>query len=106
NLPNATNPFLALPTAQLAQSNGCAVSVSNVLGATNSRTAIVSVTAARVSVGPQAQTALLGGRCVLSVAVQSLVPLVSYQWLMNGSAVPWATNATLELTNVTFADEG
>ena len=54
---------------------------------------------------PSSQKVQQGASSTLSVEVQSLTP-VSYQWLVNGTILPGATNASLALPNVTAANAG
>jgi len=54
---------------------------------------------------PVSQVALLGSNPTLSGTALGTPPL-NYQWQLNGTNVERATNATLILTNVQFANEG
>jgi hypothetical protein len=54
---------------------------------------------------PQSQTALAGGGATFAVQARGARPL-AYQWFLRDTEFPGATNATLVLSNVTFADTG
>ena len=54
---------------------------------------------------PQNQTVLAGGTASFSVNATGSQPL-GYQWFVNASSLPAATNATLTLTNVQFGQSG
>ena len=58
-----------------------------------------------LSVEPVGQVAAAGITVRLSAMAAGLQPL-TYQWQSNGTNIPGATNATLSLTNVQFADAG
>ncbi|MDB6111259.1 MAG: Immunoglobulin I-set domain protein [Pedosphaera sp.] len=52
---------------------------------------------------PENQTATAGGNAMFAVTATGAPPL-SYQWLVNGTNLPGATNASLTLTNLALAD--
>ena len=54
---------------------------------------------------PQSQTAPVGNNVTFTVTPQGAPPF-SYQWQYNGAAIPGATQPTLTLTNVQFANAG
>jgi hypothetical protein len=56
-------------------------------------------------VPPQSVTSLSGGAATLSVQYQCATP-VNIQWFRNGRAIPGATQASLQLTQLTVADLG
>ncbi len=53
----------------------------------------------RIVSSPQGQSVVAGSSAYLSVAADGSGPL-SYQWVLNGSAIPDATNASLTLANL------
>lgn len=61
---------------------------------------VVSVNPPQFTTQPVSQTATVGGNATLSVAATGTSGSLSYQWLLNGAAIPNATNATLNLTNL------
>ena len=62
-------------------------------------------TAPFVTLDPTNQVTLLGSNVTLSAAASGTPPL-SYQWQLNGASLDGATNTSLSLTNVQFANEG
>ena len=64
-----------------------------------------SSTNAFISVPPHDELAVVGASVTFSVLASSVLPL-NYQWLKDGAAISGATNPTLQLTNVQFADAG
>jgi len=54
---------------------------------------------------PQSQSALVGGNAAFLVVVDTLLD-TSYQWLFNGTAIPGATLATLNLSQVAPNQQG
>jgi uncharacterized delta-60 repeat protein len=64
-----------------------------------------SSTNAFISVAPRDELAVVGANVTFSVLASSVLPL-SYQWFKEAVVVPDATNVTLQLTNVQFADAG
>ena len=58
-----------------------------------------------INTQPQSQSVLANGTATFSVSASGLPP-VNYQWSLNGTNVPGATNATLSLTNVQPAQAG
>ncbi|HEY2952400.1 MAG TPA: immunoglobulin domain-containing protein, partial [Verrucomicrobiae bacterium] len=54
---------------------------------------------------PQSQTVLLGSNAIVSVVSDGTLPL-TYRWRLNGSPITNATNSSLALINVQFANAG
>lgn len=84
------------------------VHVGNIYGLANSTAASLSFyrSAPQISQQPPATVqAAAGTTVVLSGTVTSQIPL-SYQWSVNGSAIPGATNNPLTLVNVQTNDSG
>jgi alpha-tubulin suppressor-like RCC1 family protein len=107
NLVGATNAVLTLANLQTASAGDYSVVVSNSLGTASSINGILKVSnsAPIILDQPAGQTVFLGANAAFSVAATGSVPL-GYQWQFNGSSIAGATQATLELTNVTVADAG
>lgn len=59
----------------------------------------------RFEVQPQGQSVTVGNQVVLSAVADSPIGL-AYQWRFNGTDMPGATNAILDLGKVNFADAG
>jgi hypothetical protein len=58
-----------------------------------------------ITVQPASQSAIVGTNVTFSLTATSLV-LPGYQWYFNGTAIAWATNASITLTNVQTANGG
>ena len=105
----ATNASLTLTNVQLANAGGYSVIVSNLLGRATSSTAVLTVTptnaAPLITKEPVSQTAAPGATVVFYVTATGAPPL-SYRWLMNSNVMVTATNPSLALTNVQFANAG
>jgi len=102
-LPNATNAFLTVSNAQLADIGGYSVTVTNAFGSVASETAelAVSVPTPPVIVAqPQSLTVLPGQSATFNVSAGGSSPL-AYQWYFNTTnALSNETGDTLTLTNV------
>jgi len=95
-----TNAILQLADVQLSQSGVYSVVVSNAFGSVTSPPAMLTVTVAPVIVAPPTnQKTWIGGTAHFSVLAGGALPLV-YQWFFGADAILWATNSTLQLTNI------
>ncbi len=108
-LSNATNSTLTVTNAQVADSGGYSVLVSNTYGSATSAVAQLSVTIPdppSIITQPQDQTALPGESATFSVTAGGSEPL-SYQWYYNNSTLLTnATDTTLTLTNIQVGNAG
>jgi uncharacterized delta-60 repeat protein len=105
NLLSATNALLTLTNVTPAQAGTYSVVVSNVLGVVSSTGAMLTLIPLRITTQPQSQVAYVSGTVTFSVEVQSYTP-ASYQWRLYGTNILGATNATLTLSNLSFAQAG
>lgn len=64
-----------------------------------------AISAPSIGTEPASQSAAIGGSATFTVAAAG-VPAPSYQWLLNGSAIPWATNPTLTIPDVQATNLG
>jgi uncharacterized repeat protein (TIGR02543 family) len=64
-----------------------------------------NINAVAITAPPQSQTAIVRTNVTLSVSATGTAPIF-YQWRFNGATLPDATNATLPLVNVQFAQAG
>jgi hypothetical protein len=100
NLVGATNETLVIPNVQVANAGTYAAVVINPSDSVASSDAVLTViNAARITTQPQSQSITNGGNITFSVVATSDTP-IAYQWLHDGTNLPGATSATLNLTSV------
>lgn len=109
-IPGATNPSYVIPQVLFADAGSYAVEITNLKGQqTTSRAAELATTATPVSFTdaglPADLTVTQGRSAVFAVAVAGS-PLLDYQWLRNGAAIPDATNAQFTIPAVELGDAG
>jgi len=106
-LDNETNAILALNNITPAQAGTYEVIVANAYGSVTSAPATLAVGLAPVIItSPTNQIATNGDMVLLVAEAQGTDPL-TYQWYFNETnSLPDATNALLELTNVTTSQSG
>jgi hypothetical protein len=103
---NSTNVSLVVSNVQAAHEGLYTLTVSNEHGLTTSTGAVLTLRKPPTIVTqPLSQTASPGADVTLSVEVNGTEPL-RYTWKFNGTNLPGATNATLELANVQVAQAG
>jgi len=106
DLPGATNATYTVAEAEADQGGLYSVQVSNAAGSVLSRSAILNVCAPpAIMVQPAALSVAPGGSATLSVSASGTSPLV-YQWRMNGTNLPGATNATYTIPQTLSAHAG
>jgi alpha-tubulin suppressor-like RCC1 family protein len=105
NLPGATNATLELGNLRLDQNGPYSVAVSNVWGGLVSATAQLTVLPSLITSQPQSSTNRAGATVMLEVSAQGIGSL-RYQWQLNGTDIPGATNLTLVQSNVQSAQAG
>jgi hypothetical protein len=107
-LTNATGPSLTITNAQVTDTGGYSVIVTNAYGSVSSGAANLTVTvptAPSIISQPQSLTVLPGQNAVFSVTAGGSVPL-GYQWYDNNTLLTNATSDTLTLSNVQPSDAG
>jgi pectate lyase len=109
-LPNATNASLTISNAQVSDTGGYSVTVSNVYGSpvtsASANLTVTTPTAPSIVTQPQSLTVLPGQSAVFSVSAGGSAPL-SYQWYFNtNTLLSNATGNTLTVTNAQLADQG
>jgi autotransporter-associated beta strand protein len=104
-LTDETNAAYTIPSAQASDTGLYAVVVSNSYNSVMSRFASLIVgNVAPVLNGPFDQTVIQGNDATFSASVVIANPYPSFQWQTNGVDVVGATNLSLTLANVQYAD--
>jgi pectin methylesterase-like acyl-CoA thioesterase len=98
----ATNS-LTITGAQIGDSGGYFVVITNIYGATTSSVVALDIGAGGppTIIGPNDQTVIQGNNATFSAAV-SANPLPTIQWQTDGTNIPGATASTLVVTNVQY----
>ena len=104
NLPTSTNLVLILTNAQLSDAGNYSILVSNSFGLVTNY-ASLTVAPTIITNPPQNQIAFLGGTTTFNLGLQAIIP-VTYQWQFNGVNLDDATNNSLIVTNVQYAQGG
>jgi pectate lyase len=106
---NATGASFTVTNAQLSDTGGYSVIVTNASGSIlsyNAQLAVTIPTAPVILTQPQSLTVLPGQSAVFTVTADGSAPL-SYQWYYDtNTLVTNATSATLMLNNLQFTNEG
>ena len=106
NLSGATSATLTLTNVQLTQAGNYSVLVANLFGATNSVPAALTIgLPPSVTQFPQSQTAECGGGATFTASATGTAPL-NYQWYLNSSPVPGATNSSFTISQVNLTENG
>jgi len=106
NVSKATNSFLGVTNVQPSQAGSYySVIASNAFGVVTNAPMMLSVVPLEIYSQPGTLTLLLGGTNTFTNAVAGKGPF-SYQWELNGTNIPGATNPTLSMTNLQFANAG
>jgi alpha-tubulin suppressor-like RCC1 family protein len=105
NLPDATNNPLVFSPVLTNQAGIYSVVVSNAYGMIASSNAVLTVTTLTIGTQPRSLSVLGGATTNFSVTVNGQAPFF-YQWLMNGTNLPGATNNPLVLSNVLVSQSG
>jgi len=102
----STNRALVIKNAQTNNSGSYSVIITNIVGATNSSAAVLTVAAAPVILTqPTNESLAVGSTAVLAVSVVGITPLF-YQWQMNGNTLTNATNNVLAIANAQTTNNG
>ena len=107
NLTGATNTTLVLTNVQPSQAGLYALSVTNAFGGIVSSNAILTVNGLRpvFTNQPASQSVVYGNTASFSVTVGGTAPF-AYQWTFNGTNIASATNSSLILAGVQYAQAG
>jgi len=106
-IPDATNSSLTLPSVTTSQAGAYSVIVTNSLGSVASQSALLIVLTGppSITLQPFGQAAFAGSNVIFTVTATGSLPLFC-QWYLDGTAIPGATNPSLELTAVTTNQAG
>ena len=107
-LSGRTQPFLNLFGLQLTNSGNYFVIITNSVGSVTSSIAPLQVfvpTAPIITNQPQSRVVQVGSSPSMSVGVMG-TPVLRYQWLRNGAAIPGATNPVLNFPNIQLSAVG
>ncbi len=106
NLVAATDTSLSLTNVQPVDAGDYAVIITNAEGSVTSLVAtLIVLVPVSITVDLTNQVVVQGTTVTLSVVADGTAPL-DYQWLSWGTNIDGATNATLVLTNIQFAQAG
>jgi RHS repeat-associated protein len=97
---------LTVSNLNVGDTGGYSLVITNVMGATNTTTALLTVVPPpTISSLTPCQTILEGTNAVFTVVVNSLTP-ANYQWQFNVTNIAKATNSTLTLSAVQSTNDG
>jgi hypothetical protein len=106
NITGATSASLLLNNAQFQQSGSYSVVVSNSIGYAISIPATLTVLAPpQILSQPASQVGYWGLASSFHVNAVGTLPL-SYQWYFDEFRISWATNSTLDMSNLELGDAG
>ena len=107
SLPGSTNDVLTISNAQESDSGTYSLVAGNAAGTVSNSMILTvsSVDVAPVVTGPSDQTVVEGNAATFSASASGL-PLPTLQWQLNGTDIPGATNATLAVSDVQYAQDG
>ena len=97
---------LTITNAQLADSGGYSVVVTNPLGTVTSEVATIVLAPPPAIASRPLSRLLQEGNAASFTVVAEAGPALSYQWKHNAQVIAGATSATLNLTAVSMADQG
>ena len=102
----ATDSAYTPNNVQPADAGTYSVVVTNIAGSVTSSNAILTVNLPPlITTQPQSQTIAQGATVTFTVAATGTAPL-SYQWLLNGTGIPGASDTSYTRTNAQPADAG
>jgi hypothetical protein len=105
-LAGETNRSLAITSAQSIDAGDYAVIVSSFAGSTTSAVARLNVNVPlTITSQPQSQNVQAGAKAILAVTVSGSEP-ITYQWSLNASDIPGATNSSYIISNAQPANAG
>ena len=106
SLPTRTNASFSIGSVQTSDAGNYDIVVSNPAGAVTSLVAVLTVRIPpQITQQPQAQTVSQGSSAAFSVTATGDPPL-SYQWRLNSSGLPNATNTNFSISSAQASDAG
>lgn len=105
NFSGTHTPTLAVSNLLTAQAGQYSMVLSNTFGSVTSAVASLTIREPVIVSQPQSQEVDGGQTVLLSLGCVGTAPL-NYQWRKDGVELPGATNSTLILTNIGWADAG
>lgn len=104
NLSGVSTNALMFASVSATNAGNYTLVVTNIYGSvTSSVASMVVFVPANITVGPVSQSIQCGSNASFSVTATGTAPL-KYQWILDGTELPFGTNATLQLTNVHLPD--
>ncbi len=104
-VPNGTNAYVqATEAAQGYLNNRYYCVVSNSMGVATSKQVWVFVSALKVNMSPVPVVAWIGQTYTFSVGIQSIDPVITYQWRKSGADISGATNLQYTIPSCSFND--
>jgi hypothetical protein len=105
-IPGATDRTYTRTSVRTGDSGSYSVFITNQLGNVTSADALLVLNVApTITSQPQSQTLIVGQSVTFSVGASGTAPL-SYQWQINGNAIPGATASTFTLASAQRSDGG
>ncbi len=106
NVSGQTSSNLVLTNVQSVNAGKYSVKIMNAAGSVTSQPAVLTVyTAPAITAQPKSATVGVGGSLSFNVGAAGTAPL-SYQWQLNGTNIPGATHAELNLVNAQSSQAG
>lgn len=106
-LPAATNSSLSFSAIHPTNAGSYTVTISNQYGYQSSTSCVVSVSPSLILTPPDSQVTPATWNASFTVAAKSMVSPLSYRWFFNQTnEIPSATNSTLVISNLQYANQG
>jgi uncharacterized repeat protein (TIGR01451 family) len=102
----ATNSILVLTNLQLSQGGAYSLQLSNVYGEALSEAATLTVRSEPVVLTPPVSRTVNAGNSTTFAVTADGAPPLHYQWSLNGTNIPGATNRSLGLSSLKPAQAG
>jgi hypothetical protein len=100
----STTPTLTLSNVFGGSAGSYTVTITNAGGATNSTPAVLTVADPWITAQPTGRTYLAGG--TISLAVAAIGTQLTWQWTLNNTNIPSATNSAYQVNNAVAGQSG